>query len=480
MGCHGGLNIANTLGGTGGKYLDWPELLSTKQVAMYIGNSGYGYGDSASNALSERLLSLYAQNLKSDPSSAGEEWLASLQQYFATAGVYDVYDEKVMEEMTFYGLPFWRFSGSPTAPPYTPPGPITTDPVTGVKVAPFSFTGPDATTQSQFGLYRPILPITSKEVTPASPTPPARGVWIRSLATTDSGEIAPTIGMPTIDLAAHEPKPNIQPIFFPASPFSLSHSNLFGKQRDYVGVSDQFRPTSPTMGRQRQVTSASLEIFYSNSTDLIRPLISQVNVTFDGTSATVQARVTDNSGNVAKVAALVHDSSGWQYLQLTGSGALWTGTIGVAQDPEVFVEATDGPNVAYSANKGSNFTSTSNTDSIRMSFGGFLPPIQNPPALNTVKAGSSVPIKFSLGGNLGLDVFAANFPKSQQINCSTLEPFGPISTETSGQSSLSYTAATDQYTYSWKTDPLWVGMCRTLIVQFKDGSQGVADFKLTK
>jgi hypothetical protein len=115
-----------------------------------------------------------------------------------------------------------------------------------------------------------------------------------------------------------------------------------------------------------------------------------------------------------------------------------------------------------------------------MSFGGFLPPIQNPPALNTVKAGSSVPIKFSLGGNLGLDIFAAGFPKSQQIDCSTLHPFGPISTETSGQSSLSYTAATDQYTYSWKTDPLWVGMCRTLIVQFKDGSQGVADFKLTK
>jgi hypothetical protein len=264
----------------------------------------------------------------------------------------------------------------------------------------------------------------------------------------------------------------------------LEHSNAFGKRRDYADVSSQFRPDSASTtgaGVRRDVTSASLEIFYSSSTDVIPPLISQVNVSFDGTNATVQARVTDQSGTVAEVAALVNDGS-WHYVQLSRSAdpAVWTGTVGVARDPEVFVEATDGPNVAYSANKGSNFTSASNNDSIRMSFGGFLPPIQNPPSLNTVKAGSSVPIKFSLGGNLGLDIFAAGFPKSQQINCSNLIPFGPISTDTSGQSSLSYTGSTDQYTYSWKTDPSWVGMCRTLIVQFKDGSQGVADFQLTK
>jgi hypothetical protein len=215
---------------------------------------------------------------------------------------------------------------------------------------------------------------------------------------------------------------------------------------------------------------------------VIPPLISQVNVAFDGTSsATVQARVTDQSGTVLEVAALVNDGS-WQYVQLSRSGdpSVWTGTVGVTRDPEVFVEATDGPNVGYSANKGSNFTSASNNDSTRMSFGGFLTPIRNPPTLNLVKAGSSVPIKFSLGGNLGLDIFEANFPESQQVDCQTLDPSGPISTDTAGQSSLSYTASTDQYAYSWKTDPGWVGMCRTLIVQFKDGSQGVADFKLTK
>ena len=34
---------------------------------MYIANTGFGYGDSASVALSERLMSLFAKNLHSDP-----------------------------------------------------------------------------------------------------------------------------------------------------------------------------------------------------------------------------------------------------------------------------------------------------------------------------------------------------------------------------------------------------------------------------
>jgi hypothetical protein len=113
---------------------------------------------------------------------------------------------------------------------------------------------------------------------------------------------------------------------------------------------------------QRHITSAALEVFYSASPDRIAPLISQVNVAFDGaTSATVQVRATDDSGSVAEVAALVNDGS-WHYEQLVPSPqdpTLFSKTVTVASgvNPEVFVEATDGSNVAYSANKGSNFTS---------------------------------------------------------------------------------------------------------------------------
>jgi hypothetical protein len=556
MGCHGGLNVADTLGGSGGKYLDWAQLYGSNQAAMYIANTGFGYGDSASVALSERLLSLFAKNLHSDANSVGEEWAATLQQYFATAGAYDVYDEKVMEETTFYGLPFWHFSTAAPAPAIPAYTPVATgaDPVTGTQSATVSFPSATALLQSQFGLYRPTLPIVSQEVT--STSLPARGVWIKSLQTSDSTATA-TIGMPTIDLAAHEPKPTVQPIFFPASPFTLEHSVVFGKQRDYANISDQFRPETST---QRHVTGASLQVFYSNVADRVAPLISQVIVTYAGGNATVQARVTDDSGTVAEVAALVNDGS-WHYVQLTRSAqdpTLFTGTTAVGVNPEVFVEGTDGVNVSYSANKGSNFTSApaatpaapqilllaplgpygpsqpvtatyqcvpgaapvaqctgtvpsgqsidtasfgphtfvvkaldangnvlgsaQRTYYVQYPFKGFFAPVNNEPVLNTAKAGSAIPVKFSLTGNQGLDIFVdASYPKSQTIACDASAPADGIeSTVTAGGSSLNYDAGGDQYTYVWKTDSSWTGTCRALVMKMKDGTVHHAVFKFAK
>ena len=204
---------------------------------MYIANTGFGYGDTASVALSERLLALFAKNLHSDSGSVGEEWVNALQQYFATAGAYDVYDEKVMEETTFYGLPFWHFSTAGSSPRFTPLT-TTADSVTGTQSATFTLPDSGATTQTQFGLYRPNLPITSQQVTASLP---ARGVWVKDLTSNDTNSNA-TLGYPTIDLSAHEPTPNVAPIFFPASPFTLEHSLAFGSERDYLNVSDQFRP----------------------------------------------------------------------------------------------------------------------------------------------------------------------------------------------------------------------------------------------
>src|SRR5262245_21552892 len=55
-------------------------------------------------------------------------------------------------------------------------------------------------------------------------------------------------------------------------------------------------------------------------------------------------------------------------------------------------------------------------------FGGFLSPIAAPPALNAVKAGSAVPVKFTLGGNQGLAVLAAGSPTSTRIACPAAAP----------------------------------------------------------
>lgn len=50
-------------------------------------------------------------------------------------------------------------------------------------------------------------------------------------------------------------------------------------------------------------------------------------------------------------------------------------------------------------------------------FSGFFAPVENLPAVNHVKAGQAVPVKFSLLGNQGLGIFAAGYPRSEQITC---------------------------------------------------------------
>jgi prealbumin domain-containing protein len=111
-------------------------------------------------------------------------------------------------------------------------------------------------------------------------------------------------------------------------------------------------------------------------------------------------------------------------------------------------------------------------------FTGFVGPVDNPPVLNTIKAGQAVPVKFSLGGSLGLDVFASGYPKSQHVTCSTSAPLDAVEeTVTAGASSLSYDPATGLYSYVWKTDKAWSQTCRQLIVRLADGTDHVAQFK---
>jgi len=109
---------------------------------------------------------------------------------------------------------------------------------------------------------------------------------------------------------------------------------------------------------------------------------------------------------------------------------------------------------------------------------GFYSPVQAAPALNVVKAGSSVPLKFSLGGDKGLQVIAADFPASMQFDCARREPVGDgAATETAGGSSLSYDSSSGAYTYVWKTDKGWAGTCRILALKLADDTWHVAGFR---
>ncbi len=115
-------------------------------------------------------------------------------------------------------------------------------------------------------------------------------------------------------------------------------------------------------------------------------------------------------------------------------------------------------------------------------FTGFFSPVNDQPTVNVAKAGSAIPVKFSLNGDQGLGVFDTGYPKSQVVDCSALSTTnadGIESTVSSGASQLSYAATSDQYTYVWKTDKAWSGTCRQLVVRFNDQAHSVyrASFK---
>ena len=111
-------------------------------------------------------------------------------------------------------------------------------------------------------------------------------------------------------------------------------------------------------------------------------------------------------------------------------------------------------------------------------FSGFLSPVDNPPVFNVAKGGQAIPVKFSLGGDRGLDIFAARYPKSQAMACDGSATLDPIEeTVTAGSSSLSYDPTIDQYTYVWKTDKAWASTCWQLIVRTNDGIDHIAYFR---
>ena len=110
-------------------------------------------------------------------------------------------------------------------------------------------------------------------------------------------------------------------------------------------------------------------------------------------------------------------------------------------------------------------------------FEGFFPPVDNPPTVNLAKAGQGIPVKFSVGGDRGLDIFQQGYPKIVQIACDNSMTLDEVDeTVTAGASGLQYDPDTDTYTYAWKTSKAWKGSCRKFSMKLIDGSEHVALF----
>jgi uncharacterized repeat protein (TIGR03803 family) len=123
-----------------------------------------------------------------------------------------------------------------------------------------------------------------------------------------------------------------------------------------------------------------------------------------------------------------------------------------------------------------NSGSLSHTYFVVYRFTGFFPPVDNLPVSNSVKAGSAVPVKFSLGGGYGLNVLAPGYPRSDSIQCDTTARVEPVEETVTAGSGLTYDPATNTYVYVWKTDKTWAGSCRQFVLRLNDGKEYQANF----
>lgn len=119
---------------------------------------------------------------------------------------------------------------------------------------------------------------------------------------------------------------------------------------------------------------------------------------------------------------------------------------------------------------------------LHYNFAGFFSPVDNPPVLNTAKAGSTIPVKWRLSDSAGapvttLDSVIALLNGATTCDAGPSDAIEEVAAATGG-SALRYDAVTNQFIYNWKTEKTWKGTCRLLRVSLADGSHYDAKFKM--
>ena len=594
IGCHSGFSLPDTVGGpiAAGdtqRQRDWAQAYGHSNTAVYLANTGFGYGDTKTVDLSEKLMRNFARDLNTG-GTIGEQWVRALHEYYREAGAYDVVDEKVMVEANMYGLPFYGFSNTPQPQPPTAPQ-LTPTVVGGLNTAHVpaltaSITAHDAGDgQSLFYddsqaegtttaggiksgtlsvIYRPVQPQLSRDVT--VPGTSAHGAFITDLTTHTIANVKPVKPFPLVFDSSERPRFDFPSIFFPAGLVTVNRDVIFGQERSTLVVNmGRFRPDAGSeSGTEQVVDSVNVDIGYSNSSDNTPPQITQVGAvkTAPGTFKAF-VRVTDDTA-LNRVSVLYNAGAPqWNVQALTNAGGgLWTATITTATTVDQILldgEAQDSAgNVGYSFNKAVNFQSVPDTaqpgllisqplpngtfvlnqqvkatfdcsdpggvqscsgrsDSgpaiqsgglldtstvgphtftvtatdlsgntvsrsatykVFFTFGGFLPPVNNPPVLNLDNAGRTIPVKWSLtnaAGQAYAQLNAVQSISSRSVACPSGTPMSDGPDVAIGLSGLKVTG--NQFNLNWSTDKSWAGTCRRLFVHFADGTTPYVDFQ---
>ena len=96
--------------------------------------------------------------------------------------------------------------------------------------------------------------------------------------------------------------------------------------------------------------------------------------------------------------------------------------------------------------------------------------LKNLPDVNEANLGTQF-IRFSLGGDHGLDIYKNDHPMSASYPCGSTPPsVANEPTRLQGANGFKYDAGTDEYLFRWNVDKSWKNTCRVFVLGLSDGS----------
>ena len=250
----------------GADWLDWAQYFAGTGTG-FVGNTGFGLGNTDSVAFSEELMADFAGHLDGTL-SIGQALDQAKQDYFLSRDAFSSYDEKTLSEAELYGLPMYgvgraagRRRGAPPggtgaarrtrcngATSSTSPSQGSLTPVRGTRPAQAARLRrhPDLQRPVQTGQHGVLLherrPGAGAELPAAAavrdaardaaPDLTAHGVVIDSLASEDHTPFNPDNVRPTVDLTANEPEPQFTDQAWPTKvPTLVSLNDANGLQQ---------------------------------------------------------------------------------------------------------------------------------------------------------------------------------------------------------------------------------------------------------